>query len=458
MSLRWHWLVTALFVLIIPVSTSGAEQIGVVMVDRLNLRPSPDMQSPSLAQLEKGTEVSVLRRENGWLQVRYQTQVGYVRHRPEYIRVVELDRNGSRRKLEGYQQEVEKLNRQIQSAEQAYRSTARKENAVLDTIDDIDRSIHSIRRRISVNRRELDALEKQIETNRKTFQELLKRIETNDEYVAGRLVALYKLNRFGTLPLLASAGSLFDLLMRKKSLEYVLQQDETVRNRLAEDLRQRRRIGGQLEAQKKRKHHLELSLEENLGTLSARRAKREQLLARIRTEKSAQEQAIDSLKNAAETLDRMVSELMQSDTEKVGNLALSSFSAVKGLLKMPVQGKIINFFGPQKNSRFNVTVFSSGIDIQVRTGAAIQAVFAGRVMYADWLKGYGNLIIIDHGESYYTVYAHLQEMHKKTGDYVNAGEEIATVGESALTTEPVLHFEVRHHGKPLDPLEWVLQG
>lgn len=451
-------LAAALFMLIFTPSGIRAEEIGVVMVENLNLRSSPGTQYPALARIEQGSEVIILRRESGWLQVRYQDQVGFVRHRPDYIRIVALDAADSRGKLEGYQQEVEKLHRQIRSAEEAYRDTTQKESALIDTIDDLDRSIHGIRRKIAAGRRELETLEQRIETNRRTYRSLRQRIEANDEYVAGRLVALYKLNQFGALPFLATADSLFDLLTRKKSLETILQQDEAIRLQLTEDLRRRRQIGRQLEEQKSRKQRIENSLEKNLRELALRRSKRKQILARIRSEKSLQEQAIDSLKNAALTLDRMVAELMESDSEKFGNPALTSFSSVKGLLKMPVQGKIINFFGPQTNSRFNVTVFRSGIDIQVEPGAVIQAVFTGRVMYADWFKGYGNLIIIDHGGSYYTVYAHLQELLKKTGDYVNTGEEIATVGDTALTEEPVLHFEVRHHGTPLDPMEWVLKG
>lgn len=454
----WRWLAATVFLMVICQSNVRAEEIGVVLVENLNLRSKPGTRFPSLAQLEKGSEVDILSQEEGWLQVRFRNKTGFVRHRADYIRIVSLDTDDSRQKLEGYQREVQQLHRQIQSAQKAYRDTTREENAVLDHLDSIDRNIHSLRREIAAGRRELEALEKQIESNRQTYRALRQRIETNDQYVAGRLVALYKLNQFGALPFLVSAGSLFDLLQRKKSLEYILHNDETIRLQLTEDLEQRKKIAAQLEEQKNQKRGIEISMEENLRTLSAQRSKRKQMLARIRNEKSLQEQAIDSLKNAAETLDRTVAELMEKDSGIIGNLTLSSFSAVKGLLKMPVQGKIVNFFGPQKNSRFNVTVFRSGIDIQVDPGAIIRTVFAGRVMYADWFKGYGNLIIVDHGDSYYTVYAHLEELLKKTGDYVNTGEEIATVGDTALMAEPVLHFEVRHHGTPLDPLEWVMQG
>ncbi|MGD1999977.1 MAG: peptidoglycan DD-metalloendopeptidase family protein, partial [Desulfobacterales bacterium] len=192
--------------------------------------------------------------------------------------------------------------------------------------------------------------------------------------------------------------------------------------------------------------------------LSRNRTDRSRVLARIRSEKSLQLAAIESMKAAAKTLDQTVEKLAAQPEPQ--NLAgqLDSFSDFKGLLNMPISGKIVRFFGPQKDTKFNVSVFRSGIDIQAQKGAVIQAVFAGRVLFADWFKGYGNMVIIDHGDGYYTVYAHLEELFKQKGYFVNTGEHIATVGDTASMDGPILHFEVRHHGKPLDPMEWIVNG
>jgi septal ring factor EnvC (AmiA/AmiB activator) len=122
---------------------------------------------------------------------------------------------------------------------------------------------------------------------------------------------------------------------------------------------------------------------------------------------------------------------------------------------MPVKGKIVSLFGKFKNTRYQILNFRSGIEIQTDRGEPIAAVFAGKILYADWFKGYGNMIIIDHGENYYTVYAHIEEAFKSTGDDVDAGEVIATVGDTGSITGPKLYFEVRHHGKPLDPMQWL---
>ena len=102
--------------------------------------------------------------------------------------------------------------------------------------------------------------------------------------------------------------------------------------------------------------------------------------------------------------------------------------------------------------------FRSGIDIRAEHGEPIRAVSAGRVVYAGWLRSYGNMIILDHGGSYHTVYAHAEELFKGKGDAVEAGEVIATVGESGSMAGPLLYFEVRYHGKPLNPLKWIRKG
>jgi septal ring factor EnvC (AmiA/AmiB activator) len=82
----------------------------------------------------------------------------------------------------------------------------------------------------------------------------------------------------------------------------------------------------------------------------------------------------------------------------------------------------------------------------------------GTILFADWFKGYGNMIILDHGGSYYTLYAHIEDAFKTKGDRVDRGEVIATVGDSASMTGPGLYFEVRHHGKPENPMLWLKKG
>jgi len=125
---------------------------------------------------------------------------------------------------------------------------------------------------------------------------------------------------------------------------------------------------------------------------------------------------------------------------------------------MPVKGRILFLFGPYKNKKFNITNFRSGIGIAAETGEPVRAVYGGKIVYASWFKGYGNMIIIDHGNNYHTVYAHVEDIFKKTGDFVKTDEVIATVGDTGSMSGIKLQFEIRHNGKPLDPLDWLRRG
>jgi murein hydrolase activator len=209
--------------------------------------------------------------------------------------------------------------------------------------------------------------------------------------------------------------------------------------------------------------------------MSQERSTRNRLLQEIRSQKTLELAAIDAMTQSAAELDQKIKALSTTiappdpepapkpaPAEKTQqpdkNTANTIFSKQKGLLIMPVSGKIVASFGQYKHPQYQVINFRSGIDIQVDKGAPVQAVFRGKVLFSDWFKGYGNMIIIDHGDNYYTVYAHLEETFKSKGDGVDAGEVIATTGDSGSMTGNKLYFEVRHRGKPLDPLQWLKKG
>jgi murein DD-endopeptidase MepM/ murein hydrolase activator NlpD len=107
--------------------------------------------------------------------------------------------------------------------------------------------------------------------------------------------------------------------------------------------------------------------------------------------------------------------------------------------------------------RFGTRTFRSGVDIEAAEGTEVAAVASGQVVYTGWFKGYGNLIILDHGNEYYTLYAHVADILVKEDDDVRAGQRIGTVGDTGSLSGPRLYFEVRYQGKPQDPAEWLRQ-
>ena len=128
---------------------------------------------------------------------------------------------------------------------------------------------------------------------------------------------------------------------------------------------------------------------------------------------------------------------------------------MRGRLTPPVRGSVTTYFGKNSKGKFGITTYADGIDIKALSGTEIYAIFKGKVVYAGQLKGYGNLIIIDHGEQYYSLISRAAELYKKEGDIVTTGEVIGVMGDHGGLLGEGLHFEIRYGTEPENPLKWV---
>ncbi|MEE9569890.1 MAG: peptidoglycan DD-metalloendopeptidase family protein, partial [Candidatus Binatia bacterium] len=185
------------------------------------------------------------------------------------------------------------------------------------------------------------------------------------------------------------------------------------------------------------------------------RKRKRHILARLKREKGIRERAIKELEQAAHGLQRMIDEIARKSIVKPAKAyPRKGFASVKGRLHYPVRGKVVGGFGRASHPEFPAEVYRKGINIEAPLGEEIRAVETGRVIFADRFSGYGQMIIIDHGERYYTVYAHLYDILKRAGESVRRGEAIALVGDSGSLRGSRLYFEIRKDGQPLNPLAW----
>ena len=129
-----------------------------------------------------------------------------------------------------------------------------------------------------------------------------------------------------------------------------------------------------------------------------------------------------------------------------------NFSQFKGRLRLPVRGELVGRYGAQRSTG---TASAKGVFIRAPEGEQVRAVAPGRVVYADWMRGFGNLLIVDHGDAFLSIYGNNESLLKQAGDAVMLGEAVATVGQSGGNEETGLYFELRHLGRPFDPLSWV---
>lgn len=208
-------------------------------------------------------------------------------------------------------------------------------------------------------------------------------------------------------------------------------------------------------------------------TLEAEKGARQQVLYKLSEQIRQQRKAIDTLVRDEKRLTRLIEKLARLAaatpkqkpqtqlTQKPGqsvkavadaSLAGLNFPRLKGKLALPVPGEILNKFGQNREDGGPAW---KGLFIRARQGHEVHSVGSGKVAFADWLRGFGNLLIIDHGDGYLSLYSNNESLYKQPGDPVRAGDTVATVGSTGGQNEPGLYFELRHQGKPFDPMTWV---
>ena len=199
-------------------------------------------------------------------------------------------------------------------------------------------------------------------------------------------------------------------------------------------------------------------------TLEASRRKRGQLLAQVNRRVLNQSQEKDRLQRDEQRLVRLLNELRSAklnpprrppskDSESDAPFPSldGRFADYKGKLPLPVKGKISARYGAPRNTG---ELKWRGIFLSAPEGRNVVSVFRGRVAYADWLRGFGLLMVVEHGDGYMTLYGHNQSLYKEAGDWVEAGQAIASIGNTGGPSETGLYFEIRHDGEPRNPLDW----
>ena len=207
-------------------------------------------------------------------------------------------------------------------------------------------------------------------------------------------------------------------------------------------------------------------LEKEESRLSGLRAEVEERRVSLRRARRRKGRELDRIRQQTDLVDRLVREL--SETENELRLLLTNLlpggspgwpsgpgiQRFKGFLEWPVDGRISVPFGERLHPRFGTVTPHPGVSLFVPSGQEIHAVFDGTVVYGDWFRGYGNLVILDHGDGYLSIYAHTSRLLVRSSQEVLQGEVIAMTGETGSLEGPKLYFEIREKGSPVDPAEW----
>ncbi|MCG8563667.1 MAG: peptidoglycan DD-metalloendopeptidase family protein [Desulfobacterales bacterium] len=433
---------------------AGAVTEGTVTAARLNVRGAPSQKGVVIRVLEKGDRVSVLKISGGiggWLTIRYRNSVGYVRNRPIYVK---LD-SYSHEKKEKLKASRNKIQNRIKAEQNNLSRFSEKEAELIEGLNIIDYALNQARVKAGTLERENRVLESRIKEIQGKQQQLISRIEANKIYTGKRLAALYRVHMIGRLDMGGSPESPFDYVVKQNALKRIIQEDIRVLTAQDQTLAQLSQVNQDLSGKLTEKSGLETELNYQIRIQEKESRKKTDILKEIQRKKELSRAAVAALEASARALD---SRMQTIGNESLYPLSDGEFVNQKGRLVPPVDGKVISRFGDRKPGSYNSFTFQSGIDIKVKRGEPVRSVFRGEVIFSDWLIGYGNLIIINHGDNYYSLYAHVQEVFKKKGETVDTGEMIATAGDAGSLQGLCLHFEIRHHGKAVNPLKWLKIG
>ena len=368
------------------------------------------------------------------------------------------------------QHDLQRTQKRLSEERQKAAEAKKREASVLADLEAIDRRLTDKRRQVAALDERIKKAQADIADLRSDIADLAREQSGQERVLERRLRALYKIEaQGGALPLILSGDDPVARAVQLRHLGTLASVDARLIREYrvtSEGLVERH---AQLERRQKELTVLRAEAEEERAEAGREIVKRRVLLARVKDERAYHDRMVGELSEAAGRLEALIRDLQEKQrrvakapppnrprTAPQFDVAPGTgFAALRGRLAWPAEGRIVGEYGAQVHPRFGTKIFRNGIDIDVAEGTSIGAVAAGQVLYTGWFRGYGNLIIVDHGGEYYTLYAHVADIRVAEGDEVKAGQVIGTVGDTGSLSGPRLYFEVRHSGKPQDPSQWL---
>ncbi|MEN8135212.1 MAG: peptidoglycan DD-metalloendopeptidase family protein [Thermodesulfobacteriota bacterium] len=372
------------------------------------------------------------------------------------------------KKIKRQQHKIQRVQKGIEEHKELVRSSKVKETSLFDQLEEIDRSIKEGKIKLAKFKNKIALHEKLIK--QKSTEVAQRNLEKDavKEHVQKRLAAFYRMGDIGVMNVTFSAANLPELLNFNEYFKALVKYDRKEINNYRLKIETLTDIKNILEEEQRELLDVITTIRHQENKLETVRQERVLLLARVDTEKKLYQRAIEEMEAASTRLTETLAELREklvssqksqkrfySSPKKRRPGSYRGFPTMKGRLIPPVRGSVTSFFGKTKQGKFGITTFADGINIKTVAGKEIKAIYNGKVVFAGPLKGYGNLIIIDHDHQYYSLTSRAAELYKEEGDIVSTGEVIGIMTESGGLLGEGLHFEIRHGTEPLNPLHWV---
>jgi murein hydrolase activator len=385
-------------------------------------------------------------------------------------------------------QELRGISKEIKEKKLLIKKTARVESIVSGELAQIDKNLKEKQSSLSTLSRDLQGVEKDLQQTRSKTETVKSDIEQKRREIQKRLVAVYKAGEVGTIRVFFSSESFPQLLENLRYMKALLENDKMMIAGYNARMATLKGLERTLEQDAQRKEKIKQSIELKKNEIEAEKKKKADKLVQVKQDKqkylsslheleanSRRLQAIVAKLEAISKKQRLAEKAKQAAAQKAKKTATrkteksnvnhqaqvippvsdNGFGSLRGRLSMPARGSIISGFGKHKHPQFNSYTMHNGISIAAPSGADVHAIYAGKVIFADYFKGYGNMVIVDHGGGYFSLYAHNSRIAKKVGTNVEKNDILASVGDVDSANGPMLYFEIRYQGKPVDPTPWV---
>jgi len=364
--------------------------------------------------------------------------------------------------------QLQGIKKEIKEKKQLLKKTRKAENRVSNELENINENLKENETALSGLMRDLKVVETSLKTTRVEIGKVKDDADRKKKQISQRISSIYKAGDVGNAQAFFSSGSIPQLMENRRYMKAVLDYDNGLISAYNERIDRLKKLKASLETDMAKKEMIRGDIEEKKQEIEAQKNEKTAYLGKLREDKKRHLASIKELEANARRLQRMVERLEAKARKRYtlkeerkalpgGNLRAvpeRGFAALKGKLSIPVKGEIIEGFGKHKHPEFNSYTISNGISIAAVQGSDVRSVYDGQVIFADYFKGYGNMVIVDHGGGFFSLYAHTLRILKKVGANVDKNEVIASVGDVDSTRGSMLYFEIRYQGRPVDPTPW----
>ncbi len=349
------------------------------------------------------------------------------------------------------EEELKKIQQGIIEQKKKIGEAQVRETSILSEIETADRNLGKIEAELRKLRQRLSQTETEIKNVQAEITQTQSGLERQKDWIRRKMKSMHKVGYSGDIIMLLLASDDLSRTMRTwRYLETIASYETKILGNYRANLRS-------LDEKNQRLQTLRAELSSNSSKvrskeneLATEKKSKERLLASVRNEKASHQKMLTELNEASKKLLEIIREASKSDT-----YSGTGFTRFKGKLPWPVDGRIAVPYGSHKDPQFDTPVFRNGIHIESENSADTRAVQEGKVIFAEWFRGFGQLVIINHGSGYHTLYGNLSEIFSNVGDIIKENQVIGKVGNSGILNAPGLYFEIRYKGKPLDPAQWL---